>query len=322
MIIKRQFIQFQILSILPFAVTIFFLLPSLSDADSPPSRYFYSGDGTIHLINQKNGATFNGKYRADDGTYFKEALEEIHSVFDTEYGDPVSAISLRLIEFLDFLVDTLRPESKITVASGWRSPEYNKKLQEEGKLAATASLHQYGMAADIVIAGVHPEYMWNYIKKLGFGGVGYYHGKLVHVDVGPPRSWDETSSGVGTGISDDNKLIGIITDRDIYLPGEIITLRFIRMTAFPIGVLGRFILERVDEKGDVQMIVMFSPSFKKEADHLCIKLYTIGQMMGITWKLPRHLDAGYYRIRSFLCEEQWENMPTDITTSIFEIRQP
>ena len=45
---------------------------------------------------------------------------------------------------------------------------------------------------------------------------GYYHGDVVHIDVGPARFWDETTSGVGTGISDGNKLIGIITDYDVY----------------------------------------------------------------------------------------------------------
>ena len=75
--------------------------------------------------------------------------------------------------------------------------------------------------------------VWKYVKQLGFGGAGYYHGELVHVDVGPARSWDEKTSGVGTDISENNKLIGLTTDFDIYRADDVVTLRFIRMTAFP-----------------------------------------------------------------------------------------
>ena len=322
MLTNRRLTRFQIISILTLAGMIFLSLASLCFADLPPSRYFHSGDGNIYLVSPKNGASFQGRYRTDDGRYIPEALQGIHRVFNARYGDPISEISPRLIEFLDFLVDTLHPEAKITIASGWRSPTYNRKLREKGKLAAKASLHQYGMAADIKIDGVHSEHIWNYVKGLGFGGAGYYHGELVHVDVGPPRSWDETSSGVGTGMSDDNKLIGLITDRDIYLPGEIITLRFIRMTAFPIGVSAEFILEHMEGEGEGRKITTFTPSIKKKANRACHQFHDIAQMMGVTWKLPTHLAAGRYRIRSFFCENQWENMPEDVITPEFEIRQP
>ena len=114
----------------------------------------------------------------------------------------------------------------------------------QGKLAAKASLHQYGMAADLKMEGVPARRVWEYVKALGFGGTGYYHGQTVHIDVGPARSWDEKTSGVGTGISEDNKLIGIVTDFDRYRAGETITLRFTRMTAFPIGVAPQFDLVR------------------------------------------------------------------------------
>ena len=88
-----------------------------------------------------------------------------------------------------------------------------------------------------------------YGQDAGFGGAGYYHGDTVHIDVGPARSWDETTSGVGTGISDDNKLIGLVSDYDLYRPGEMVTLRFIRMTAFPIGVASEFALDRLGRAG-------------------------------------------------------------------------
>ena len=311
-----------------FAVTALILLfmatclPAIETTELPSSRYFYSGDGIIKLVNAKNGASFNGKYRGKDGSYKKEALRDIHRVFNAEYGRQISEISPRLIEFLDFLEDQLRPEAEITIISGWRSPEYNTKLREKGRLAAKASLHQYGMAADIKIDGVLSKRVWNYVKGLGFGGTGYYHSEFVHVDVGPARSWDEKTSGVGTGISEDNKLIRLVTDRDIYLPGERITLRFIRMTAFPIGVSQEFILEGVEKDGSLKKIAAFKPSFEVETGGDCPQLHDISEMMGITFVLPEGLPSGRYQVRASFCDKQWEKMPQDIATPEFEIFKP
>ncbi|MBR9984864.1 MAG: hypothetical protein KFF68_03030 [Desulfosarcina sp.] len=92
------------------------------------------------------------------------------------------------------------------------------------------------MAADFILEGVSSKRVWEYVRSIGFGGTGYYHGKTGHVDVVSARFWDEKSSGVGTGLSDDNKLIGMVTDYDVYGPGELVRLSFIRMTAFPIMV--------------------------------------------------------------------------------------
>ncbi|MGA1842087.1 MAG: YcbK family protein [bacterium] len=297
-------------------------LPAIEATELPSSRYFYSGDGIIKLVNAKNGASFNGKYREMDGSYKKEALEGIHRVFNAEYGKSISAISPRLIEFLDFLGDQLRPEAKITIISGWRSPEYNTKLRKKGRLAAKASLHQYGMAADIKIDGVLSERVWNYVKGLKFGGAGYYHSEFVHVDVGPARSWDEKTSGVGTGISEDNKLIRLVTDRDIYLPGERMTLRFIRMTAFPIGVSPEFVLEVVEKEGSPKKIAAFKPSFRVEAGSDCPQFNDISEMMGISFMLPEDLPSGQYQVRASFCDKQWEKMPQDIAAPEFEIFKP
>ncbi|MDY0038907.1 MAG: DUF882 domain-containing protein [Desulforhabdus sp.] len=284
-------------------------------------RYFYSGDGNINLVNGKNGKVFDGRYRQEDGSYDGKALEEINRIFGAEYDIPLSRISLRLIEFLDYLQDYFRPGAQIMIASGWRSPEYNTGLRNKGRLAAKASLHQYGMAADIQMAGVSSEHIWNYVKELGFGGAGYYHGDLVHVDVGPARSWDETTSGVGTDISEHNKLIGLVTEFDLYRPGEQISLRFIRMTAFPIGVLPEFALDRVGMDGRSGIAGLFKPLFAIDAKGGCPHFADIGEMMGISYQLPENMPPGRYMIRASFCERPWADMPVEISTPIFEIER-
>jgi uncharacterized protein YcbK (DUF882 family) len=312
---RIQIVEIIILLVLSLGATGIASSENITDV----TRYFYNGDGRINLLSAKNGITFNGQYRKSKGIYDEKALKTIHRLFGGQSGKPLSTISLRLIEFLDYLEDNLHPGARITIVSGWRSPQYNTDLRNKGRLAAKASLHQYGMAADIKIQGTSSKRVWNTVKKLGFGGTGYYKGKLVHIDVGPARYWDEKTSGVGTDISTQNKLIGLVTDYDIYLSGESVELRFIRMTAFPIGVNPEFVLEKVEKNGQSKEIVHFKPSFAIAAKSQCPQFSDIGQMMGIRWKLPSDILPGRYKIRTFFCKRLWEDMPTEIFTPEFDV---
>ncbi|MBU3948397.1 MAG: DUF882 domain-containing protein [Proteobacteria bacterium] len=285
------------------------------------SRYFYSGDGQLRLFSKKNGKSFSGRYRSGLGTYDESALKKIYQVFDAPDHTPNAQISLRLLEFIDFLQDRLGPRHQIIITSGYRNPEYNTGLRNNGSLAAKASLHQYGMAADFILEGVNAKSIWNYVKALGFGGAGYYHGKTVHIDVGPARSWDETTSGVGTDISDNNKLIGLVTDYDVYQPGTTVILRFIRMTAFPIGVTPEFSLIRTDDQTGTKVVLDFKPDFVINEKGSCLQLGNIDQMAGIRWKLPKELIPGRYTIRAVFCGNTWEDMPRQIETPEIEIRK-
>src|SRR5210317_1368884 len=145
------------------------------------ARFFYTGDGYIHLESKKNGKSFNGRYRKGNGQYQVDAYKKISTVFGAPYQSSGQVLSLRLIEFLDYLEDQLKPGALLTITSGYRPPEYNTKLRKGGALAAKASLHQYGMAVDLIIEGVSSKRVWEYVKSIGFGGTGYYHGKTVHV---------------------------------------------------------------------------------------------------------------------------------------------
>jgi uncharacterized protein YcbK (DUF882 family) len=286
------------------------------------NRFFFSGDGRIDLLSEKNGHSFSGSYRIGAQRYDNTALQSICGVFDAPYDPELSNLSLRLLEFLDFLQDSLNREAKITITSGYRSPEYNTRVRNRGGLAAKASLHQYGMAADIKMEGVPAKRVWNTVKTLGFGGAGYYHGDTVHIDVGPARSWDETTSGVGTGISDDNKLIGLVSEYDRYRPGETVALRFIRMTAFPIGVASEFALEsRVGTDG-AKKTINFTPSFELAAGPACPEFDDIDQMASIRWRLPDDLPPGRYTVRAQFCGIEWKGMPPEVATPEFEVVRP
>jgi uncharacterized protein YcbK (DUF882 family) len=305
-------------------VTVLILLLAMASwswalEDSPDMRrFFFTGDGQISLYSEKTNKSFCGVYRKGLGGYDEKALYQICQVFDAPCESSPIGISLRLIEFIDYLEDRLNSGAKITVISGYRNPEYNTMLREKGNLAAKASLHQYGMAADLKIQGVEAKALWNYVNDFKFGGVGYYHGDMVHIDVGPARSWDETTSGVGTGISDNNKLIGIITEYDIYQPGMTVNLRFIRMTAFPIHVSSRFSIIRQKDQDDVENRQNFTPVFNIPQTNDCMVFRNIDEMNHIKWELPKDLNSGRYRIQTCFCDDAWPDMPRQIQTPEFE----
>jgi uncharacterized protein YcbK (DUF882 family) len=320
-------------------LTFFFIVlyqPAVLAGESQ-SRFFYSGNGKISLRSAHTKIAFNGIYRNPDGTYRENAIRQIDKVFGAT-GTPPETISLRLIEFLNYLKDKFGGKT-ITIASGYRSPAHNMSLRENGALAGKASLHQYGMAADIQMAGISSQKLWEYVRELGFGGAGYYHGKNVHLDVGPARWWDEKTSKVGTDIADDNKVIMLTSDRDIYLPGETIILNFARMTAWPIGVEPEFRLEKVEStdhplphpppsRGRVRSIfpsplVLARRSLGEgggEGQGEGCRIYNdIPSMLDIQWHIPNNESTGRYRIRATFCEKSWDAMPAEITTSEFII---
>ena len=293
-------------------------LPPVGPADM--KRFIHSGDGIIHLKSKKNGKVFKGLYRDENQRYKEDAYMAISAVFGAPYQAHERNLSLRLIEFLDLLSDQMGEGAMLTIISGYRAPDYNTGLRKGGALAAKASLHQYGMAADFIMDGVSSSRIWNHVKALGFGGTGYYHGKTVHVDVGPSRSWDEKSSGVGTGLSDDNKLIGLVTDFDRYAPGDWITMRFIRMTAFPIKVRAEFTMLNSDDRTSGQESMTLIPDSAMGVGDKCRTLSDIRQMGSLRWRLPGDVSTGRYHIRATFCDNEWESMPKEVATPGFEVR--
>jgi uncharacterized protein YcbK (DUF882 family) len=284
-------------------------------------RFFFTGDGQLSLYSERTDKSFFGVYRKGEGGYDDKALSQICRVFDAPCESSQIGISLRLIEFIDYLEDHLNNGAKITLTSGYRKPEYNTMLREKGNLAAKASLHQYGMAADLKIDGVKARTLWNYVNDLKFGGAGYYHGDMVHIDVGPARSWDETTSGVGTGISDNNKLIGMITEYDIYQPGMTVNLRFIRMTAFPIHVSSTFSIICQKDQDEVENCQNFIPIFNIPQTNDCMAFKNIDEMNHIIWELPMDLKSGRYGIQACFCDDAWPDMPRQIQTPEFECKR-
>lgn len=72
------------------------------------------------------------------------------------------------------------------VNSGYRSPEYNKKVG-----GAPNSFHMQGMAFDISLSNLNRDTMFKKAEDYGFNGIGQYN-SFIHIDTRDYRArWDK-----------------------------------------------------------------------------------------------------------------------------------
>lgn len=272
-------------------------------------RYFLSGDGSIHLINAHTNKSATIQYRLPDGTYPVEARRQIDRLFGVPAGS-ADHIALRLVSVLDYIEDRYR--QPIEIISGYRSPEYNENLRAKGRLAAKTSMHIEGMAVDIRMRKVLSAEWFQAIKKLNCCGVGFYHDNSLHVDTGPIRYWDETTSKVRTNISEHNKQVMVRTEQDIYLPGETMKLRLARITDYPLGLSSGFAV--VQDGKEPQE---FSFDGQEEP---CISVSEPIQRT-FRWTIPADFQANdKIKIQLRLCDRAFPEMPEQIESNPIVVR--
>ncbi len=270
----------------------------------PKDRYFLSGDGWVRLTNVKTGQSARLRYRLPDGSYPPDVHQQIDRLFDVP-PDSHDRISLRLISLLDYIEDLYR--HPIEIISGYRSPEYNKSLRAQGRLAAKTSLHIEGMAADIRMHKALAAEAFTTLRQLDCCGVGFYHDDSLHVDVGPARFWDEKTAKVWTNIAERNKQIIVRTNQDIYMPGEAVELRLARITDYPLGFASTLAIVR-----DGQVLQEFASAGTADG---CIPVRTPAERT-TTWTIPPAFrPEGMVRIRIHFCEKPFPEMPDRIESN-------
>jgi uncharacterized protein YcbK (DUF882 family) len=95
-----------------------------------------------------------------------------------------------MIEFVNLVDKRFGSNNEILVISGYRSPEYNQLLINEGRNVVKNSLHLAGKAMDIRISGMDLCKLRDEALSLRLGGVGYYkQSNFVHLDSGRFRTW-------------------------------------------------------------------------------------------------------------------------------------
>jgi uncharacterized protein YcbK (DUF882 family) len=129
----------------------------------------------------------------EDGHYVPDALHAVNHVLrDFRTGD-VHMIDPGLLDLLVAVRAKTETQSPFYVISGYRSPQTNAMLRDEGGAAtgvARKSMHLEGKAIDLRLGDVQLAHLHNAALSLGGGGVGYYPtSDFVHMDVGPVRQW-------------------------------------------------------------------------------------------------------------------------------------
>ena len=176
------------------------------------------------------------RYRDGEGRYDPQALATIDRFFRSRSDGKSGPISLRLIELIDFVQDRYRP-TRLTLVSGYRSPELNQALRSGGRRVAQASLHTEGLAADLQPAGLDLRRLWLQLRTLELGGVGLYQADgFIHVDTGRPRFWEAATSGVEKNLSAENARLFARTDFDRYADLDGAVVRVHAVTALPIRI--------------------------------------------------------------------------------------
>ncbi|MDQ7842242.1 MAG: DUF882 domain-containing protein [Armatimonadota bacterium] len=288
------------------------LLLSCSTVAAPAGRFFLEGDGTVHLINVRTGAGGAIRYRTPRGDYPPSARKRLNEIFGVPPDAPVG-MALRLIALLDYLQDRLHG-GRIRIISGYRSPGDNEALRRQGRLAARTSLHLEGMAADIAMEGVSGHRLWTFVRSLDCCGAGYYRQtQVVHLDVGPSRFWDETTTRVEQDLGAKNRLLLLRTEWDRYRPGEEVRLTLGRITDYPVGV-----------RRDGQLVHAGGAVAGVRLDGVqtdCLLLRSPGAARALVWTIPKAVPpTTRARIRLSFCQRLFPEMPEATDSNPISVR--
>lgn len=143
----------------------------------------------IRMTSPRTGEKIDTIYWIE-GSYIKDAVEEISKFMRDWRHDEVKPIDTRTIDILAAshnLMDTSEP---YTMLSGYRSSATNAMLRRRSHNVAKNSRHIIGQAADLRLSSRSVAQMTRAAQSCRAGGVGTYtRSNFVHMDCGPIRHW-------------------------------------------------------------------------------------------------------------------------------------
>lgn len=130
-----------------------------------------------------NGMTVKVYSKSKDGEKKLSTNFRVREFACQDGSDPVF-VSDRLVEVLQAVRNKFGQPVNIT--SGYRTPSHNSKKSVGG---AAYSQHLYGTAADVIVTGVAPADVADYLELImpNYGGIGRYK-DFTHVDVRADKS--------------------------------------------------------------------------------------------------------------------------------------
>lgn len=169
--------------------------PDLFDAQTLDMD-FWLKPRTIDLIRPASNERVKLLYW-QDGDIIDSAYQQLCHLLRDVHGKASMPMDPKLLETLwatQAFIARFGMTKPLEILSGYRTPESNQRLREEGIPAARKSLHLEGKAADIRIAHLHEAVLGELIRSFRQGGVGFYFrasakGGWIHTDTGLQRMW-------------------------------------------------------------------------------------------------------------------------------------
>ena len=128
-----------------------------------------------------------------NGRYDEEALKKLNYFLRDWRNDDITRMDPQLFDILWEVTRELGTEEPVRIVSSYRSPATNQMLRRRSRGVAQFSQHMLGKAIDFNINGAPVEKLREIAMRLQRGGVGFYPGSFVHVDVGSVRHWPRMS---------------------------------------------------------------------------------------------------------------------------------
>jgi uncharacterized protein YcbK (DUF882 family) len=165
-------------------------LPSPMRAGSRLDGLIARVDSFLDITNAHTGERVALRFM-QDGHTSRRALRRLDWVFRDWRAGEDPDMDPRIYWGLAALSSTARGQGhsgRITLLSGFRTPQTTRLLQSRSAGASSNSYHMKRRAADIRLEGVPSEQAAAMAEWLQVGGVGRYAG-FTHVDSGPIRTW-------------------------------------------------------------------------------------------------------------------------------------
>jgi uncharacterized protein YcbK (DUF882 family) len=152
---------------------------------------------TVVANGDTRAITFQHTHRDDsitvtfkrNGRYDEEALKKLNYFLRDWRNDDVTRMDPQLFDILWEVTRELGTDEPVRIVSSYRSPATNAMLRRRSRGVAQFSQHMLGKAIDFNINGAPVERLREIAMRLQRGGVGFYPGSFVHVDVGSVRHW-------------------------------------------------------------------------------------------------------------------------------------
>jgi len=124
-----------------------------------------------------------------NGRYDDEGLKKLNYFLRDWRNDEQTRMDPQLFDILWEVSREVGTKESIHIVSSYRSPATNSMLRRRSRGVAKFSQHMLGKAIDFKIPGVAVEDLRVAGLRLQRGGVGFYPGSFVHMDVGSVRHW-------------------------------------------------------------------------------------------------------------------------------------